>query len=404
LKILAIAPFLCTPNAASGGSTQTRAQFERLRNHHEVSLVALSDHADPGTLQSDIDELGEVLSHVQAIPNRPTLKARWIGRLAIAFGWPSAPFSYRSAAMSDAIQAEIRRFQPDVALIQFPEMAQYVDVLGSLPAVMDVQDAYSISKFRRVATASGWLRRIFALLQWLAWVRYERHYYARFQVTLAATQQDRYGLLIFDPDLNVTTQPRMLKAPSSERAPETPDTIGFVASFSHAPNIQAILHFAEDILPLIRSRSPQVRFLVAGRNPPQDLVDSYAGKVEFVGFVEDIYAFNQSCAVIVAPLKSGGGVKLKTIEALIAGAGVVSTPIGAEEIGAEDGVHLFIRSSAEGFAEAVQTLLSDATLRRRMQDAARLFAAERFIGGDRDPPLEAALASAVAGERRRSPR
>ena len=404
MKILAIAPFLCTPNAASGGSTQTRAQFERLRNHHEVSLVALSDQADPGTLQSDIDELGEVLSHVQAIPNRPTLKARWIGRLAIAFGWPSAPFSYRSAAMSDAIQAEIRRFQPDVALIQFPEMAQYVDVLGSLPAVMDVQDVYSISKFRRVATASGWLSRIFALLQWLAWVRYERHYYARYQVVLTLTQQDVYGLRIFDPDLCVTSMAPKLKPPGSERTSETPGAVGFVASFSHAPNIEAIAYFADDILPLIQAKFPGIRFLVAGRNPPHELVDRYAGRVEFIGFVEDIYAFNQSCAVIVAPLKSGGGVKLKTIEALIAGAGVVSTPIGAEEIGAEDGVHLFIRSSAEGFAEAVQTLLSDAALRRRMQDAARLFAAERFIGGDRDPPLEAALASAVAGERRRSPR
>jgi len=404
LKILAIAPFLCTRNAASGGSTQTRAQFERLRNHHDVSLVALCDHADPDLLRADVDELSGVLAQVTAVPNRPSRRTRWAGRLAIALGWPSAPVSYRSAAMRDAISAEIRRFQPDVALIQFPEMAQYVDALGDVPAVMDVQDAYSVSKFRRAVTASGGLRKIFATLQWLAWVRYERHYYARFQAVLAATEQDRYGLLIFDPDLNVITQPRVLKGPSGARAPETPDRIGFVASFSHAPNIEAIRYFAEDILPLIQAKSPGARFVVTGRNPPRDLIEAYAGKVDFAGFVEDVYAFNQSCAVMVAPLKSGGGVKLKTIEALIAGASVVSTPIGAEEIGAEDGVHMFVRSTAEGFADAVTTLLSDAPLRRRMQDAAQSFAAERFIAGDRDPPLEAALATAVTGERRKAER
>ena len=352
---------------------------------------------DLDVLMTDVENLKGLLSNVIAVPNRPNWRTRWIGRLSIVLGWPSAPISYRSAAVRDAIQAEILRFQPDVALVQFPEMAQYVDILGNLPAVMDVQDAYSVSKFRRVAATAGWLRRAFALLQWLAWVRYERHYYGRFQVVLAATQQDRFGLLIFDPSLNVTTQPRMLKAPASPRTVEQPDTVGFVASFAHAPNIDAIEYFASAILPIIQEKSPGVRFLVAGRNPPQHLVDKYAGTVEFVGFVEDVYAFNQSCTVIVAPLKSGGGVKLKTIEALIAGACVVSTPIGAEEIRAEDGVHLFVRSTAVAFADAVSTLLSDAPLRRRMQAAAQLFAAEHFIGGESDPPLEDALASALAG-------
>jgi len=113
----------------------------------------------------------------------------------------------------------------------------------------------------------------------------------------------------------------------------------FVGSFRHDPNRVAMDWFARQVLPLILARQPQARVVLAGSDPPpaHTYADT-AGRLELLGFVEDIREPLAKYSVFVCPILSGSGVRVKLLEAFAAGIPVVSTHIGAE--GLADGDRL----------------------------------------------------------------
>src|SRR5207245_3758284 len=93
------------------------------------------------------------------------------------------------------------------------------------------------------------------------------------------------------------------------------------------PNQDAVEFFAHAIFPLVRAECPEVKFVVAGRNPPAYLVDklSASNGVEFTGTVPDMRPYLSAAAVVVVPLRFGSGTRIKILEACAAGKPVVST-------------------------------------------------------------------------------
>jgi glycosyltransferase involved in cell wall biosynthesis len=124
---------------------------------------------------------------------------------------------------------------------------------------------------------------------------------------------------------------------------------------------------------------PTATFTIAGGDPT-DEVRRLAGEpgVRVTGFVETLEPYYGAATVFVAPLRITGGIAGKTIDALAAGCPVVTTTLGNDGLGATPGVHLLVADEPEDFAAAIVRLLGDPALRRRLGDAARDFALERF--------------------------
>jgi glycosyltransferase involved in cell wall biosynthesis len=144
--------------------------------------------------------------------------------------------------------------------------------------------------------------------------------------------------------------------------------IGFLGSMDWMPNIEAVEWFVQDIFPKIRDRHPSVEFDIIGRNPPAGLVgvaDESPG-INVTGTVEDVRPYLRKCALIVVPLLSGGGTRIKILEAMAMGLPIVSTEIGAEGLGLVPGKHLVIADSAKDFAEHTIELLCNETLREEL--------------------------------------
>ena len=154
--------------------------------------------------------------------------------------------------------------------------------------------------------------------------------------------------------------------------------IGFAGAFGHRPNLEGLHWFLDEIWPRIRSRLPAAIFVIAGRNPPPALLARQDEAVAFAGFVPDIFEFYAANTVTVVPLVSGGGVKIKTVEAMLAGSAVVATQIGAEGTGLTAGREALVEDDPTAFADAVVRILLDADLRGRLADAARTHAAKGF--------------------------
>ena len=149
-------------------------------------------------------------------------------------------------------------------------------------------------------------------------------------------------------------------SPPLNRSPQK-GLIGFLGSMDWMPNIDCVQYFARDIFPLIRERYEDARFRIIGRNPTQAvkrLADN-DGQIEITGTVEDVRPHLDDCEILVVPLRSGGGTRIKIFEAMAQGVPVVSTTIGAEGLPLINGKSIIIADTPGSFAEAVlQTLIS----------------------------------------------
>jgi len=139
-----------------------------------------------------------------------------------------------------------------------------------------------------------------------------------------------------------------------------PLTLTFLGSLDWRPNVEALERFLDDAWPRVRRIVPLARLLVAGSGAPGGLADRLRTEgVRFLGRVADAHEFLASGAAMVVPLLSGGGVRVKILEAMALGVPVVSTPLGASGIGAADGAEILLAEGAGPFADACATLLTD---------------------------------------------
>ena len=133
-----------------------------------------------------------------------------------------------------------------------------------------------------------------------------------------------------------------------------------IGSMEWPPNQEALLWFAENCWQSIHKKYPALKFYVAGRNAPEWLKRKLnRPNVVFAGEVEDAYEFMNSKSIMVVPLFSGSGMRIKIIEGMALGKSIVSTPVGVEGIAVEHGKHLLIASDPAEFIQAVSFLVDD---------------------------------------------
>jgi len=161
-----------------------------------------------------------------------------------------------------------------------------------------------------------------------------------------------------------------------DRSKEGDGAVGFLGSLDYRPNQEAALWLAEEL----RSRlAAHATLHVAGSRAPQWLQARLAvAGVVFHGEVADAQSFIGGMRVMLAPILSGGGMRIKILEAMAAGKAVVSTAIGAEGIDSSHGEDIVIADDAAAFAAAVESLLRDAPRAHEIGDAARMLVATRY--------------------------
>jgi glycosyltransferase involved in cell wall biosynthesis len=172
---------------------------------------------------------------------------------------------------------------------------------------------------------------------------------------------------------------------SPDREPRTrAPLVLFVGAMDWEPNVDAVEYFCAGIWPLIRVKVPAARFRIVGRNPVRRVQRLASDSVEVTGSVPSIVDHLRESAVVVVPLRVGGGTRLKIYEAMAAGKAVVSTSIGAEGLDVHHDEDIVLADEPEAFASAVAMLLDNLELRHRYERAAAAVAAKydwRVIAG-----------------------
>jgi polysaccharide biosynthesis protein PslH len=153
----------------------------------------------------------------------------------------------------------------------------------------------------------------------------------------------------------------------------------YIGALDWTPNQSAILWFIEHVWLKLRNENSQLKFYISGRNAPkwfQHKLKSYP--VEYVGEVENARDFMLNKAIMVVPLFSGSGMRVKIIQGMALGKVIVTTSIGAEGIECRNQEHLVIANTADDFMQAISALLADRQLYNRIAENAHTFVKENF--------------------------
>ncbi len=169
--------------------------------------------------------------------------------------------------------------------------------------------------------------------------------------------------------------------------------IAFMGGFSHYPNVGAVKYFLDEIMPLLRTAIPGVRFLIFGSNVPPQIQARASDDVIIRGYVADVAEVFDACRVFVAPLLTGAGMKGKVLDCIAAGIPSVLSPIAAEGIGLRDGMDTFIARNPHEWVEAITSLYNNEATWNSMSKNAHDLAQRTYSFKSGVTALSEALAS-----------
>ncbi|HEV2846020.1 MAG TPA: glycosyltransferase, partial [Thermoanaerobaculia bacterium] len=357
MKILLVTPLLPHPGAPSAGALVMYGQLRTLTQRHQVTLATFFDQA---TEREELQGLRREGLEVHGVPRGGWRGIdRWRRRLRLAAAWAKGSFPFRTLRYQEpTMQLLLDRLlasEPfDLVQVEDNAMAAYRFPSGP-PAVLTEYEV-------RAAADGSRDERRWGPYQAAVWERFDRVQVftardAAAAEAIAPAVADRLRVNPFGVDL----------PPEADPAREEPGSVLFVGGFLHPPNVEAALWLGREIFPLLRARLPRARLTIAGDRPPPAVRALQGGGIEVTGRVPSVEPFLERAAVVLAPLRSGGGMRLKVLQAMAAGKAVAASPLAAEGIAAPDGEPaLVLAISAQDFASRTAALLERPAERRAL--------------------------------------
>jgi glycosyltransferase involved in cell wall biosynthesis len=408
MKILIVAPM--PPQPAGGGAIPVLldAQLAGLRERNEVTFVSAVGE-EPGEVEAAARLRDSGLDAHFADGRQPdTARRRWRRRKRMASAWALGGTPWRAVWFADPeIQVILDRLAQthefDVAAVEDSAMSTF----GLPPSVPSLLTEHEVLRPRPVSWQAGppgaWPGWAFGELDWRKRPGFQRAAWRRFDRVLAFGNRDAAAIAELAPELSsrVRVSPFGLALPAAaDPGQEQPGSLLFVGNFTHQPNRDAASWLAREIMPTVLAHQPEARLRIVGSSPPPEVLGLTGKAIEVIPNAPSVEPYLAAAAVIVAPVRTGGGMRMKVLQALGAGKAVVTTSRGSEGFDCfTDSPPLAVANDARSFGLAAAALLGDRRRRRELSDGARSFAEAHY-----GPPawarrLEAVYAEAIGTAR-----
>lgn len=364
-----------------GDKIRSYHHVRHLAERHDVHLLAFFD--DP----EDARWAGPLREYCREVVLVPLSKAHALTRgvSALARGKSLSEGYFRSRAMRRAIVGALAAGAFDVAWAFSSVMAQYLAAVNAPRTVADFVDV-DCEKWRQFGHDSWGLLRQAYFLEASRLRAFEARIGRTVDQVLFVSDAEADLFHSFCPEArNVQVIPNGVDTeyfkPSATPSAARQPAVLFTGALDYRPNIDAVLFFAREVLPLVRREIPEARFVAVGHRPAQHLlreVDKHGGALQIAGSVPDIRPYFAEASVYVAPLRLGRGVQNKVLEAMAMRLPVVASRIAVAGLAAGDGAHVLVADTAERFAAAVVALLRDPQRAAVLCAAASRLIAERY--------------------------
>lgn len=358
----------------AGGRIRSYHMLRELSTRHQVSV--LTTHP-PDAAVPDLAAALPDCERVTSFPHAPAKRTSAVFAVSLVRSWfsslPADLWRWRVPAVREAADAALASGRFDVCVADFLTALPNLPSESRVPVILFEHNVEYLIWQRLSRAIPSWQRPVVEL-EWRKLLRYERQACANADVTVAVSEPDRTLLASIAPRATVRAVPTGVDTTYFARDADRESHVGvtFVGSMDWYPNEDAAIFLIDEILPRLRERIPRVVVRIVGRDPSARLRAAAAREgVTVTGTVADVRPYIADAAVLVVPIRIGGGTRLKIFEALAMGKAVVSTTVGAEGLPLVPGRHFMAADDPVAFADAIILLLRDPSRRRELGAAGR---------------------------------
>ncbi len=346
---------------------------------HDVTVLS---YGTPGTTPAPLEAAVPRGLRLATVPFRP--QRGWAKRMTqlrcAATGTSWATSSVTTPQLATAARQIARERRVSVVMLESSALA-HLPLPPGLPVILDEHNIEYEVAYRLARGEASRLRRGFHTLEARHLQRIEVAAWRSAETVLVTSSREAALIRAAHDDVRVVVVPNGVDvttfAPPPEAEPD-PGLVVFNGVLDYRPNLDAARWLVDAVWPRVRASDPRARLQIVGRGSAAERRRLERDGVTTTGEVPSVAEVLGRAAVIVVPIRMGGGTRLKVVEALAMARPIVSTTLGCEGIDVIDGEHLLIADRAEDFAAATLRLLGDARLGARLGQRGRALAVERY--------------------------
>ncbi|WDD99482.1 glycosyltransferase [Thalassomonas actiniarum] len=378
-KILFITTRLPYPTN-EGHQIRTYNLLKRICPSHQVHYLSLQRNDDD---PSAVQHLESMCQSVQVfpIPNEHS-KIRFAKDLLQGF-FTKTPFvvrKYFSQELARAIEEKLTSEQFDLVHFDMLPLAQYANLLGNVPYVLNNHNVESLLLKRRAENADSLPEKVFFGNQGKSLHQFEADVCARAKETFVCSQIDADILQALSPAAKISVVENGVDTQffSPGKQEQVENSLVFVGGMGWFPNKDGMIFFMDEVMPKILAKVPDAKLTLVGKSTGVQIPPDVKDNITVTGFVDDFRPIVASAAVYILPIRVGSGTRLKLLEAMAMGKAIVSTSVGAEGVNLSADENIIYADDASAFARGIIALLTDSEKNSRFGHSARDLATGKY--------------------------
>jgi len=366
----------------TGGKIRSYNILRELARQHSVTFFTFYG-AHEGDQHPDLKNIFDRVVSVPLNLPAPKSPAEMLGYgLRLLSSEPYGIVKFCRPEVRRRLRALLKQETYDVIVCDFVFAAGVIPWDFATPKVLFTHNVEAAIWRRHYEVATNPIWKAISRREWRKMEAAELRYLRLAEHVLTVSEKDRDTFAAFLDPAKLTAILTGVDVDYFHPLPieETQNSLVFTGSMDWLPNEDAILYFADAILPLIKQHSPDLSLEVVGRSPSRKLraLAESEKSIRLTGWVDDIRPFIARGSICIVPLRIGGGTRLKIFEAMAMGKAVVSTSVGAEGLPVRSGENIALADSPKDFADSVTALLRDPAERKRLGTAARTLVQEKY--------------------------
>lgn len=341
-----------------GGNLATQAMIDGYKYYGwEVYLLAMntSKHYLPDTLlqtlYKDIHAFEWMDINNDITPARILKNYLFSREAEHAVRFYNTDFEQKIISVIDA-------FEPDVIQVESIYLSTYMDAIKTRSRAITVLRLHNIEYhiwYGLAKKAGNFLKKKYLSDLTRRLKRFERHAWKQYDIVLAITEQDAMHVIRLENVPGLMVAPFSLDLSKIPVNDEEQKWVGYhIGAMDWIPNRESVEWFLEKVWPRLHAAVPAFEFYFAGRKMPAEFLQQDIPGVHCMGEVDDAAAFIADKKILVVPIMTAGGIRVKILEAMAAGKIVVTTPYGVKGIEAKAGEHYMLATTPEDFVRAIK--------------------------------------------------
>jgi len=370
MKILWVKPGKLLP-LHTGGQLRTYNILRQLSATQELTYLSFyGGPCDKAYEQEIVSQIpGTVVKHTRTLNEaRPTDYLRRFPSHA-----PYAVTKFTAPEVQELLAQWIPQRRFDVAVCDFLCTVLNFPKDLATPTALFQHNVESVLWKRKAELEAKWINRLIAKVEYAKMRRFEPAQVRRFHHVIAVSEPDRQAMSWICDLSHISVVPTGVDL---EKYKYDPDAVPvgplviFTGSMDWEANIDGVEYFCKEIWQRVLAQAPEARFRIVGRDPHPRVKRLASDSVEVTGTVSSIIDHMRQAAVLVVPLRIGGGTRIKIYEGMAMGKATISTSVGAEGLDVQHGRDILLEDDPVSFADAIVNLLGDVNLRQKYEAAA----------------------------------